>query len=86
MCTSNNIAITKTAEKVKEGWEGKAKGLSQVVWGRGVINSTNIKQYLLNRKKDEFGGIVVNYETSLRHDFMNEEGIIQHIAKCAYWH
>ena len=32
LCTANSIAITKTAEKIKEGWEGKAKGLLQVLW------------------------------------------------------
>ena len=87
MCTSKNIPITKTAEQIKEGWEGKAKGLLQVLWERGVIDSTNIKQYSLTGKKDAFG-CVVDYGTSLRHimglcnDFINEEGMLQHIAKC----
>ena len=45
ICINNNIAITKTVDKVKEGWEGKAKGLLQVLWERGLIDGSNIKQY-----------------------------------------
>ena len=66
---------------------GKAKGVLQVLWERGKIDSTTrIKQYSLTGKKDEFG-TVVDYSTSLRHlmglchDFVNEEGMLQHIAK-----
>ncbi|KAI2489896.1 hypothetical protein MHU86_24684 [Fragilaria crotonensis] len=65
---------------------GKAKGLLQVLWERGKIDSTRIKQYSLTGKKDDFG-TVVDYSTSLRHimglchDFVNEEGMLQHIAK-----
>ena len=87
LCMANSVAITKTAEKIKEGWEGKAKGLLQVLWERGLIDATNAKQYSLTGKKDAFGS-VVDYGTSLRHimglciDFMNEEGMLQHIAKC----
>ena len=75
---ANNIAITRTAEKIKEGWEGKAKGLLQVLWEKGLIDSLNIKQCSLTGKKDAFRS-VVDYGTSLRHlmglchDFINEE-------------
>jgi hypothetical protein len=87
LCRANNIARTRTAEKIKEGWMGKAKGLSQVLWERGKIDSTRIKQYSLTGKKDEYGTVLVDYGTSLRHimgfchDFVNEEGMLQHIAK-----
>jgi hypothetical protein len=86
ICTYNSIAITETVEKIKEGWEGKAKGLLQVLWERGLIDGANFKQYSLTGKRDEFG-IVVDNGTSLRslmglcHDFLNEEGMLQHIAK-----
>ncbi len=46
----------------------------------------SIKQYPLTGKKVAFGG-VVDYGTSLRHlvglchDFIKEEGMLQHIAK-----
>ncbi|KAI2496326.1 hypothetical protein MHU86_18198 [Fragilaria crotonensis] len=86
LCRANDIACTRTAEKIKEGWMGKAKGLLQVLWERGKIDSTRVKQYSLTGKKDDFG-TVVDYSTSLRHimglchDFVNEEGMLQHIAK-----
>lgn len=85
LCQNNNIAVTKTVEKIKEGWEGKAKGLLQVLWERGLIDGANVKQYSLTGRKDDLG--TVDDSTSLRqimgmcHDFMNEEGMLQHIAK-----
>ena len=32
LCEQHQIAITKNVEKIKEGWEGKPKGLLQVLW------------------------------------------------------
>ena len=52
-----------------------------------MIDGTNINLYSLTGKKDAFGS-VVDYGTSLRHlmglchDFINEEGMLLHIAKC----
>jgi hypothetical protein len=83
----SNIAITWTAEKIEEGWEGKAKGLLQVLWERGLIDGSNIKQFSLTGKKDAFGS-VLDFGSSSRHlmglchDYINEEGMLQHIAKC----
>ena len=85
LCQHHNIAIKKAVEKVKEGWEGKPKGLLQVLWERGLIDGNNLKQYSLTGKKDDLG--TVNDSTSLQHvmgmchDFINEEGMLQHIAK-----
>jgi hypothetical protein len=85
LCGQHNITVMKTVEKVKEGWEGKAKGLLQVLWERGLIDGNNLKQYSLTGKKDDLG--TVDDSTSLRHtmgmchDFMNEEGMLQYIAK-----
>ena len=79
LCRANDIACMRTAEKIKEGWMGKAKRLLQLLWERGKIDSTKMKQYSLTGKKDEFG-TVVDYSTCLRHimglchDFVNEEG------------
>jgi predicted ATPase len=65
LCEQHQIAITKTVAKVKEGWEGKAKGLLQVLWERGLIDGANLKQYSLTGKKDDLG--TVDTGTSLRH-------------------
>ena len=36
LCTQHAIPIKRTMLNKKEGWEGKAKGLMRVLWGRGV--------------------------------------------------
>lgn len=60
---------------MKHGSEGK----------RGLIDWSNVKQYSLTGRKDEFG--MVNDSTFLRqimsmcHKVINEEGVLQHIAK-----
>ena len=52
-----------------------------------MIDGSTIKQYSLTGKEDAFGRLV-DYGTSLRHlmglchDFINDEGMLQHIAKC----
>jgi hypothetical protein len=81
LCERHSIAITKTAEKIRERWEGKLKGLLQILWERGLMDGNNEKHY---SQKDQLGK--VDESTSLRHimgmcrDFMNEEGMLQHIA------
>jgi hypothetical protein len=67
-------------------WQSKRCNYSFALWERGLINAMSIKQYPLTGKKVAFGG-VVDYGTSLRHlvglchDFIKEEGMLQHIAK-----
>ena len=50
-----------------------------------MIDGANFKQYSLTRKKDEFGivdnGTNLTHLMGLCHDFLNEEGMLQHIAK-----
>ena len=86
LCKQHQIAITKNVKRIKEGWEGKPKGLLQVLWERGLIDANNLKRYgVLTGKKDDLG--TVDHNTSLQHimgmcfDFLNEEGMMQHIAK-----
>ena len=56
----------------------------QVLCERGLIDGTDLKDYSLTGKKDDFGA--VNNRTGLRHimgmsfDFLNKEGMLQHIA------
>jgi len=84
LCKDHNIETSKVVERIKEGWEGKPKGLAQVLWERGLIDGTNLKDYSLTGKKDELG--MLDITTSLKHimgmcrDFLNEEGMLQHIA------
>ena len=86
LCAQHQIAVSKNVEKIKEGWVGKPKGLLQVLWERGLIDTgVNLKDYSLTGKKDALG--TIDNSTNLRHimgmcsDFLNEEGMMQHIAK-----
>jgi isochorismate hydrolase len=80
LCEHHQIAIVKTVGKIKEGWEGKAKGLLQVLWERGLLDASELKRYSLTGKKDDLG--TVDNSTRLRHimgmcdDFINEEGML----------
>ncbi len=83
LCKQHHISTMKINEKIKEG--SQAKGLLQVLWERGLIDGSKSKHYLLIGKKDDLG--TVDNSTSLRHimgmchNFLNEEGMLQHIAK-----
>ena len=85
LCNNNGISTVRSVQKIKEGWEGKAKGLLQVLWERGFIDMNNLSSYTLTGKKDAFG--VVDLRRSLRNmmslcdDFLNEEGMLQCIGK-----
>jgi hypothetical protein len=83
----NGIPIEEVKEKVIEGWENKAKGLLQVLWGRGWIDAQVNKPYhyhTINGKKDVFGNLQM--ETSPRRlmencvDFQEEETMLQAMA------
>ena len=45
LAEDNGIATTITCAKIVEGWEGKPKGMLQILWERGWINETNLKHY-----------------------------------------
>ena len=84
ICVQYNIETKKIIEKIKDGWEGEAKGLVRVLRERGLIEGTNLKHYSLTGEKDVLG--ILDITTSLRdlmgmcHDFLNGEGMLQHIA------
>ena len=83
LCIDNNIPISEEISKIVEGWEGKPKGMIQVLWERGFIDPTKgIKDYTLNGRKDMFGNCIL--DTSLKEmmesllDFMQEETLLQY--------
>jgi len=77
----NGISSKVTSAKVVEGWQGKAKGLLQVLWKRGFIDTTNLEKYTMNGRQDASG--VLMPETSLKGlmancvDFEEEESLLQ---------
>ncbi len=48
----NGIQVTSASEKILEGWQGKVKGLLQVLWERGFIDPNNLD--LVPMKSDEY--------------------------------
>ncbi len=83
LCKQKNIPIEEELDEVVEGWEGKPKGMLQILWERGFVDPLKKKEdYTLQGKKDAFGK--VNPETSLKHlmslltDFIEEETLLQY--------
>lgn len=78
---------SKTQEEdiIAEGWMGKPNVMMQVLWERGHIDKTNLKNYMVNGKKDAYG--VVDLSTSLENtvpsctDFAKEESPIQSMGR-----
>ncbi len=66
-------------DKIVEGWEGKPKGMLQILWERGFIDQGKMSKSdcTLKGKKDASGNIIP--ESSLKHlmslqtDFIDEE-------------
>ena len=82
MCVAHNIPTKYTETEVKEGWEGKAKGMEQILWERGWIDGNRPrKDYSKLGTKDSMGLIWLG--TSLLDlvancsDFENEETMLQ---------
>jgi hypothetical protein len=76
------IPITYQRRDVIEGWEGKPKGMEQVLWERGWIDpSTDRGLYTVHGSKDSMGA--VRKDTSLRQlmsnlkDFEVQETLLQ---------
>ncbi len=85
--TNLGIPIERIKNKILEGWEGKSKGLLQILWERGWINNENNKayhNYTITGKKNEFNLPIP--ETSLKSlmagcmDFEEEETMLQYMG------
>ena len=84
--TNNGISLRVNKEEVIQGWEGKPKGLLQVLWERGFIDeSKSVNCYTIDGRKDPITG-EIDSKLSLRHlmrccqDFMEEETALEHLA------
>jgi hypothetical protein len=45
-CQNNGISVEEEISHVIEGWEGNPKGMLQVLWERGFINTENCEDNL----------------------------------------
>ncbi|KAI2506317.1 hypothetical protein MHU86_8148 [Fragilaria crotonensis] len=55
LATIHGVSLTREKVFVTEGWHGKAKGLLQVLWERGWIDTSKCKE-----QKDKEGNKVIN--------------------------
>jgi len=79
-----NVPVSIEVPEVIEGWEGKPKGLKQVLWERGLLDVSKIVDYSVSGKKMDDGDIDLSF--SFRgimegcFDFENEETQLQSLG------
>ena len=67
------------------GWQGKAKGLLQVLWERGFIDEHNnpTKNYTMKGRQDIYGNLIANSNLTEimanTTDFLNEVTLLQEV-------
>jgi hypothetical protein len=80
------VDIFMDKERVICGWQGKPKGLLQVLWERGLISEELLGNYTLDGRTDPISG-EIDLPSSLRHlmaeckDFKNEETALQYLGR-----
>jgi hypothetical protein len=82
MCVAQSIPTKYTEREIKEGWEGKAKGMEQILWERGWIDERKpCKDYIKLGTKYSMG--MIQKDTTMLElvancsDFENEETMLQ---------
>ena len=65
---NSDVPIEHDKPIIEEGWVGKPKGMMQLLYKRGFLDSTKLDSYTLNGKKDKYGHTIPN--TSLK-EMMN---------------
>ena len=64
---------------------GKPKGMLQILWERGFIDETKLKDYTISGKKDAYGSIdltfSLKYLLSQCTDFAEEESLLQSMGR-----
>lgn len=72
-------------QKIIAGWQGKPKGLLQVLWERGLLDETSLEKYTLDGRKDAFTGnvdlqfLLQSLMTECT-DFKEEETALQYLG------
>jgi hypothetical protein len=79
------IDVFEEKQGVLAGWQGKPKGLLQVLWERGLLLEVSLMKYTLDGRKDAISG-QTDLQFSLCHlngeclDFKNEESALQYLG------
>jgi hypothetical protein len=93
LCASNDAPNSIQTQGIVEGWEGKAKGMLQILFEQGFLDPSKIvnrdpskiTEHTVDRRNDAFRNLLP--ETSLRchmarlSDFQNNETLMQHHGK-----
>ena len=95
LCGQRNLPITIEEQEIKEGWLGKPKGMLQILWERGWIDSSKVvsarsMRYSKDGKKEDFGEDGKLKEASQQYalsyllkncgDFKQEKSDLEHLA------
>jgi len=86
LAQQHGLEITTERQKVLPGWQGKAKGILQILWERGLIVKYDKRSMTLDGRKNPLTG-QIDESTSLRSmlgncsDFQNELSALQVLGK-----
>ncbi len=70
--------------KIRKGWEGKGKGLLQVLWERGFIDESKLKQYrkrVLDENGDTVPEMSLCHMLEQCHDFLHEKTQLEYVCE-----
>jgi hypothetical protein len=82
---NKSVDLFEDRELVAQGWEGQLKGLMQVLWERGLIDTSSLEKNTLDGRKNPRTGDV-SLRSSLRHilancnDFKDEETALEYLG------
>jgi hypothetical protein len=83
---NNGIELSERKDVITPGWQGKPKGLLQVLWERGLIESEALDKYTVDGQRNVITG-KVDLQYSLCQilancrDFKDEETALQHLGR-----
>ena len=70
--------------KTQNGWQGKCKGMLQVLWEKGFIDVMKLKCYWIKALDDD-GNLIpelsLEHIIEISHDFMNEKSRFEYVCQ-----
>lgn len=91
LCRERNIPLTADEPKVIQGWLGKPKGMLQILYERGHIDTKSIKSYTKTGRKEDYDEeenltedgkkYCLTYLMENCEDFKNELTDLEHLAE-----
>jgi hypothetical protein len=85
IATRQGLPLTYEQPEILKGWEGKPKGVEQILWERGWIDGSKRNKYTMSGRKDSKG--ILQNETSLFLlmsncvDFEGEDSLLQSMGR-----